>query len=177
MDQMNTLAADLNNFAPESTVNGAWNARTFDRVLNQTKFYAQPDYMVEPEYSIAGTGEADLLVRKQTFAGGNVDRKWRVVYEGKTRGGASWDDIRTQVIKYPKAKLTEGQVCWCIGGTGKLAKFGSLRRAAVAWNVDPWSIVVVWSGSGKMELMLRRMILPTTKSRSRLSYLAPLLQQ
>ncbi|KAJ8075683.1 hypothetical protein PM082_021313 [Marasmius tenuissimus] len=118
MDQINTLAADLNNFAPESTVNGAWNA-----ILNQTKFYAQPDYMVEPEYSIAGTGEADLLVRKQTFAGGNVDRKWRVVYEGKTRGGASWDDIRTQVIKYPKAKLTEGKVCWCIGGMGKLAKF------------------------------------------------------
>ncbi|KAK1223700.1 hypothetical protein PQX77_013421 [Marasmius sp. AFHP31] len=46
-------------------------------ILNQTKFYAQPDYTVEPEYSIAGTGEADLLVRKQTFAGGNVDPKWR----------------------------------------------------------------------------------------------------
>ncbi|KAJ8075686.1 hypothetical protein PM082_021316 [Marasmius tenuissimus] len=122
MNRMKTLATALAT-APESFVNGTWNG-----VLHSPKYFPQPDFIIQPEYRVEGVGDADLLVQRQSFASDAVSWTWRVVYEGKSQAGDSWEKINTQVIKYPRTALSAGQVCWCIGAKGRKVRFWRFKK-------------------------------------------------
>jgi hypothetical protein len=102
----------------ESDVNGLWCSN-----ILQTYFPYKPTtptYVIKPEVSLAG-GRIDLLVTRQVISGQNVTWPWVLIYEGKRTGGATWDEVRAQVVGYFRGSGL--QKIYGIGCVGRNCKF------------------------------------------------------
>jgi len=102
----------------ESDVNGLWCSD-----ILQTYFAykpREPTYTMKPEVHFRG-GRIDILVTRQVIEENLVNWPWVLIYEGKKTGGATWDDVRGQVVNY--FRNSDCNKLYGVGCIGRKCKF------------------------------------------------------
>lgn len=170
----NSVAANYNalvtaSINSEGLVNGVWNSyvsfatcsislkltvELMPRILNQDGRLPTDAaiWSINPEVRTTGGGFIDLFITRNTF--NPFVMHPTIIYEGKANGGATWDNILTQVLGYAQTFVTRnGQFIYMIGAMGSGCRFFRYKRGdaipATCMAFDARSRTVSFLDSGR----------------------------
>ena len=125
----------------EADVNGVWNTwayRTSDQRLNLTHRYlwltsifhywfptGTSANTIKPEANFKGF--INLLITHLIFQPTSIAMPWRVIYEGKSSTGDTFEHISTQLQQYTST-LALGKICYPVGARGKECMFWKYKK-------------------------------------------------
>jgi len=104
----------------EADVNGVWNA-----IFNYWFPTGASANAIKPEANYGGF--IDLLITHLVFQGTNLTTPWRVIYEGKSSTGDTFERISTQLQGYAST-LSTGKICYPVGARGKDCMFWKYKK-------------------------------------------------
>jgi hypothetical protein len=80
---------------------------------------------IKPEANYGGF--VDLLITHLIFHPTGIDTPWRVIYEGKSSTGDTFERINTQLQRYA-SNLRMGQICYLVGARGRECMFWKFKK-------------------------------------------------
>jgi len=116
--QMTALAT--HSMSLEADVNGVWNA-----IFHYWFPTGASANAIKPEANFGGF--IDLLITHLIFQPAGIATPWRVIYEGKSSTGDTFEHISTQLQRYAST-LATGKICYPVGARGKECMFWKFKK-------------------------------------------------
>jgi hypothetical protein len=121
------------------------------RILNERFPTNAVAWSISPEVRTTTGGYIDLFVTRNTFT--PFVGHPTIIYEGKGAGGATWDNILSQLQGYAEIYVTaNGQFIYMVGAMGTGCRFFRYRRGdaiattAMSYNAATHAVTFIDSG-------------------------------
>ncbi|KAH9996828.1 hypothetical protein BJV77DRAFT_130685 [Russula vinacea] len=109
------------------------------RILNQRFPTDAVAWSISPEVRTTTGGYIDLFITRNTFT--PFVAHPTIIYEGKGAGGATWDNILSQLQGYAEIYVTRnGQFIYMVGAMGRGCRFFSGRATTYDISTDQTAI-------------------------------------